>query len=211
MQQNTEVKRSITKVNTEVFIPVQGLNTLAINLTGTFTATTVFEYTINGEDWYTLTAFTIDTATPATGSTAVGKWTVGVSAFQKVRVRCSAFTSGSIEVYLRAITNGSASSAGTTIPATVSSANTPSIVTSAGNALAANTSRKGWMIQNVGTNPIFVRLAASASSSVFHVVLKGGSGDSDGLGASYEQMSGVIYTGIVSVAGTTPKFVVTEL
>jgi hypothetical protein len=89
-----------------------------------------------------------------------------------------------------------------------SSANTPAIVTAAGTAIAANPARKGWRIQNLGTNPLFVRLGASASSTVFHVLLKGGSANDDGLGGIVEDD---IYSGIVSVAGTSPRFVVTEL
>lgn len=95
-------------------------------------------------------------------------------------------------------------------PPRVSTTNTPSIAT-ATTALALNASRKGWMIQNVGTNPLFVRLGADASATVFHAVLKGGTGDNDGLGASMSQMSGVIYSGIITIAGTSPKYVVTEL
>lgn len=88
--------------------------------------------------------------------------------------------------------------------------NTPAIVTSAGTALAANAGRIFWQIQNVGQNPLFVLQGSGASSTVFHMVLKGGSADSDGLGASYSSGSSV-YTGIITVAGTTPKFVVLEM
>lgn len=94
--------------------------------------------------------------------------------------------------------------------ALVSSANTPSIQSSA-TALAANTSRKGWQIQNVGTNPLFVLLGSGASTTVFHAVLKGGTGASDGLGGSFSQTSGVVYQGIITIAGTAPSYVVMEL
>ena len=97
------------------------------------------------------------------------------------------------------------------IIAPASQANTPAIVTSAGDVLVANTSRRGWSIQNVGTNPLFINLGTGASSTVFHYVIKGGTGDSDGLGGSVSFFSGVVYTGIVSVAGTSPKFVVLEV
>lgn len=89
--------------------------------------------------------------------------------------------------------------------------NTPSIVTQAGTALAANTERRGWSIQNVGTNPLFICLGATASSSVFHWVIKGGSGDSDGLGGIVSQTDGTVFTGLITVAGTTPKFTVMEM
>lgn len=87
--------------------------------------------------------------------------------------------------------------------------NTPSIATST-TALAANNRRVYWQIQNVGTNPLFVLMGSGASSTVYHMVLKGGSADSDGLGASYSSQE-VCYTGIVTIAGTSPKYVITEI
>lgn len=89
-------------------------------------------------------------------------------------------------------------------------ANTPAIVTSAGTALAAS-ERRMWQIQNVGTNPLFILLGSGASATVFHAVIKGGTGDSDGLGGSWGQSVGAVWQGIITVAGTSPKFVVTEL
>lgn len=95
------------------------------------------------------------------------------------------------------------------IIAPVGVANTPVILTD-GTGIPANPARGGWMIQNTGTNPLFVRFGGTASSTVYHAVLKGGTGDSDGLGASISQTAGVVFTGTISVAGTLPKYVVTE-
>jgi len=89
-------------------------------------------------------------------------------------------------------------------------ANTPAIVTSAGTALAANATRMYWQIQNLGTNPLFVLYGNGASSSVFHTVLKGCSVQDDGTGASTGSDTNQIYTGIITVAGTSPRFVVLE-
>lgn len=89
-------------------------------------------------------------------------------------------------------------------------ANTPSIA-SAATALAENSQRGAWMIQNLGTNTLFVRLGSGASTSVFHVVLKAGTGNDDGTGGSFAQEAGTIWTGVVSIAGTSPRYVVTEL
>lgn len=87
-------------------------------------------------------------------------------------------------------------------------ANVPSIVTSTGDAIAANAARKSWSVQNVGTNPLFVRMGTGASASVFHFIVKGGTADSDGGGGL---LSDEVYIGVVSVFGTSPKFVVSEL
>ncbi len=88
-----------------------------------------------------------------------------------------------------------------------SATNTPAIATTGGDALTANTSRKRLSIQNVGTNPLFVRFGTGASATVFHIILKGGTADSDGLGGILTDDS---WTGVVSVFGTSPKYVVTE-
>jgi len=88
--------------------------------------------------------------------------------------------------------------------------NTPSIQSSA-TALADSAGRRiSWSIQNLGTNALFVRLGDSASTTVFHFVLKGGTGNDDGSGGVVSQENGVIYTGIISVAGTSPRYTVLE-
>lgn len=88
-------------------------------------------------------------------------------------------------------------------------ANTPSI-SSDPTALEENPERRGWQIQNVGTNPLFVLLGTGASSTVFHAVLKGGQAEKDGLGGSLSQLDTAAYKGVVTIAGTAPKYVVTE-
>lgn len=88
--------------------------------------------------------------------------------------------------------------------------NTPSIA-SAATAIALNGARGAWQIQNLGTNPLFVRLGAAASTTVFHAVLKGGTGNDDGLGGSWGQSDGVVYTGIITIAGTSPRYTMMEL
>ena len=100
-------KSSITKDEQSVKLIVEGLSSVAFDITGTFVGTTIFEYTINGTDWYTLTANVVGAATTATGSTDVGKWSVNVAGFYAIRVRCSAYTSGTIVVAINATLAGS--------------------------------------------------------------------------------------------------------
>lgn len=88
--------------------------------------------------------------------------------------------------------------------------NTPSIA-SATTALAANPARTQWSIQNLGMNPLFVRFGASASTSVFHVVLKAATANDDGTGGVISQDVGAIYGGIVTIAGTSPRYTVLEM
>lgn len=88
--------------------------------------------------------------------------------------------------------------------------NTPAIV-SAATALEASSDRRAWSIQNLGQNPLFVLLGAGATTSVFHVVLKAGSANDDGTGGLITQSEGVVYTGIITIAGTSPRYVVMEM
>lgn len=89
-------------------------------------------------------------------------------------------------------------------------ANTPSIQSSA-TAIAANPARIAWSIQNLGTNPLFVLRGSGASTSVFHTVLKASSVADDGTGGVISEEAGTIYNGILTVAGSSPRYVVTEV
>lgn len=89
------------------------------------------------------------------------------------------------------------------------SINVPTIQSSA-TALAANPYRIGWSISNCGTNALYVLMGSGASTTVFHVPLKAGTGNDDGSGGSVGQETGVIFTGIITVAGTSPRYTVTE-
>lgn len=93
--------------------------------------------------------------------------------------------------------------------APVGSSNTPSVATAA-TALAANGQRGSWSIQNQGTNVLFVRLGASASTTVYHYTLKAAAGAADGSGGILVQDGPVVYTGIVTVDGTSPSYTVWE-
>lgn len=93
---------------------------------------------------------------------------------------------------------------------TTQNSNTPTIA-SATTALLANNARIGWSIQNLGTNTLYVLLGSGASTSVFHYALKAGSGNDDGSAGSITQTSGTIYNGIITVAGTSPRYTVLEI
>jgi hypothetical protein len=88
--------------------------------------------------------------------------------------------------------------------------NTPSIQSST-TALASNPLRIVWNIQNLSTNVLYVLLGTGASSTVFHFVLKAGTAANDGTGGSVGMEEGVIYTGPITVAGTTPSYTALEI
>lgn len=79
-------------------------------------------------------------------------------------------------------------------------------------ALAANSARTGWQIQNLDTAILYVKLGAGASSSSYNFVLKAGTGAADGTAGSFAMMDGNVWRGIVTVASAgTPSYAVIEL
>jgi hypothetical protein len=87
--------------------------------------------------------------------------------------------------------------------------NTPAILSTT-TPFADNPARTGWSIQNLGQNPLFVNMGGTASSTVFHVVLKAGTSNDDGSGGSVGQEQGVVFTGPITIAGTSPRYCITE-
>lgn len=88
--------------------------------------------------------------------------------------------------------------------------NVPTVQTGA-TALAANTARIAWSIQNQSTNPLFVLLGAGATTSVYHYTLKGCTATADGTGGSLAMETGTVYNGIITVAGTSPSYTVADI
>jgi hypothetical protein len=84
-------------------------------------------------------------------------------------------------------------------------------VASAATALAANKARIGFILQNLGTNPLFVKYGSGATTSDFSVVLKGSTVQDDGTGGVLSSADTAVYNGIVTIAGTSPRYSVTEL
>lgn len=78
------------------------------------------------------------------------------------------------------------------------------------NVLTVNTSRNKFIVQNLGTNPLYVRFGDNASVTAFHIVLKACAVAADGTGGSYESGS-VVWQGDVSVAGISPSLTILEM
>jgi hypothetical protein len=79
-----------------------------ITLGNTFNATAQFEGTSGGATpvWVAVNATPLNSSTPVTSATTSGTWRINVAGLAAVRVRCSAYTSGTIDVR---ITYGSGS------------------------------------------------------------------------------------------------------
>lgn len=76
------------------------------------------------------------------------------------------------------------------------------VATAAGTTFTLAAGETGF-IRNLGTNPIFVKYGAGASSSDFTDVLAAGTGADNGTGAAIIIED---WIGAVSVAGTSPRF-----
>lgn len=90
--------------------------------------------------------------------------------------------------------------------------NTPQVIAGDGSSsiqvLPSNPARIGFGIQSVGTTTVYLQLGSGATATVFHMVLKGGTGNNDGLGASFSMTSGAVYTGPVTFFGASTARVV---
>lgn len=79
----------------------QSINQIAIDITGTFSATIVFEVTFDGTNWVAVNATPYVTGGAAVSSvTTTGDWTIPCGGAQAARVRCSAYTSGTATITL---------------------------------------------------------------------------------------------------------------
>lgn len=79
-----------------------GLGTVGVQVSGTFVATVIFESTIDGTNWFAINAVPLPSGVNvATAATAPGQWQIDVAACTQMRVRCSAYTSGTATVFMR--------------------------------------------------------------------------------------------------------------
>ena len=86
-------------------------------------------------------------------------------------------------------------------------------ISSAAVVLNANVNRAGFILQNQGTNPLFIAFGSGATlvqPLLYHVVLRAGTATYDGSGATLTQMAGVVYQGQITAAGTGPLYTIAE-
>jgi hypothetical protein len=83
-----------------VAMPVSAaIGAVGWQISGTFAGTFSFEGTVDGTNWVAVAALPVGlTRTLASSTTAAGAWVVNVVGLSSVRVRCSAYTSGTAVV-----------------------------------------------------------------------------------------------------------------
>jgi hypothetical protein len=109
IQQAREINGTIVKDEQHVKIDTLGLSALGLQISGTFVATLQFEGTVNGIDWESLPVVVPEDSSVVTSATAVGIWLANVAGLKAVRIRASAYTSGTINVSMIAALSGGGS------------------------------------------------------------------------------------------------------
>lgn len=94
---------NITANGQTVAVSGVGAGNVGVYISGTWVATLQFEGTIDGTNWFVMDAFPIGSSTASVQSTtANGQWRLVSGGSAQIRVRCSAFTSGTATVTLEA-------------------------------------------------------------------------------------------------------------
>jgi len=73
-------------------------STVGVQITGTWAGVVQFEGTNDDNNWNNVPAYAITTAVAGTSTTRNGHWRVNVAGLKQFRVRCSTYTSGTIQV-----------------------------------------------------------------------------------------------------------------
>jgi hypothetical protein len=106
---------SFAAAEAELVVNRPGMGSVTFQLSGTFTATVTFEATdMNGSSpsWIAIPAVNVNSGVSATTATAAGIYRISSAGYVLVRARCSAFTSGPVDVVANA-SHGTAVSAST--------------------------------------------------------------------------------------------------
>src|SRR5271165_4282413 len=75
-----------------------------VTISGTWSATLMFEGSADGQNFSVLTATPIGSSTSVTSTAANGSWQIATAGLQVIRVRCSAYTSGTANVQINGST-----------------------------------------------------------------------------------------------------------
>lgn len=112
---------SLGAAEADVTISQGGAGTVTFQLSGTFSATVTFEATNEtgaNPTWVAVPAANVNTGATATTTTAAGIYRILASAYLRVRARCSAYTSGTINVVAVASLGNTASGGTVTLTGT---------------------------------------------------------------------------------------------
>ena len=103
-RENLLLSSTIASVTTGANLRADGANTVFLSLTGTFVATVLVEGSIDNVTWITIPMRPVNAASKVyvLSATAIGQFVASNYGYSFVRVRCSAYTSGSVAYSLAA-------------------------------------------------------------------------------------------------------------
>lgn len=134
-RENLLVSGNLGAVNAEVIVDTHGCNTVSLDLRGTFNLTVEVSGTIDGTNWQAIPVRPINQASVvyllSVAGTAAGSWIGECAGYDRVRVRVTAYTSGTAIATLLAST--------ALLPVAMQNIVTNSITTTVGTAGAATT------------------------------------------------------------------------
>lgn len=120
---------TITALNGAVAVSCAGAGSAAVNITGTWSATLIFEGTTDASTWVGITALSSGSgSTAATTISANNLFVVNCGGYAQVRVRASAFTSGTASLAWNAGAGGNVVSAYQPYPAALQVTSWPAVV-----------------------------------------------------------------------------------
>lgn len=219
---------SITAINQTVPITsMNGMTTCNVQVSGTFSATLFVDLTIDGTNWFSPPGFGQPINDPSgllftnSSFTTAQNFQLSVAGAVGVRIRCSAFVSGTATINLRASAGGHVVSLGASLPTGINvigavksqpiqsgSATLTQVAGSATSVTLFNaTTRTGLVIVNDSTANLKVAFASSASATAYTYLMTAG--------ATLELPTAgrVMYNGAISGiwASATGNAVLTEI
>ena len=103
---NSNLATGAATANSSVALQLNGATGYSVDIRGTFTQTLLVQGSVTGNDWVTLSVIPVGAGlniAQVASVTAQGAWWGNANGLQQIRVTCSALTSGTATVNLRAM------------------------------------------------------------------------------------------------------------
>ena len=95
------ITQTLSANGAKVILGVSDLDSVAVQVTGTFTATLEFEVSLDGRTFVSLSMTPSSSTTTATNTTTTGVWMADIPGVVNFQVRVSSYTSGGAVVTIQ--------------------------------------------------------------------------------------------------------------